>query len=120
MAIITKNNVGYVDETDVYFLQYGLNFFDQKTTVLLIGGTIYGKARENTREQFEDLRLIAKGALFDPAQYTVLRPDGKVLLDAQYILSTIGGLYGRIDPEKAVRMMKKHLMELEVEVGVKA
>lgn len=119
MRIATKNNVGYVDETDVYFLQYGLNFFNQYTTLLLVGGTIYGKARENTPEQFEDLKLIASGALFNPVEYTVLRPNGRVLLDAEYILSTIGGLYGRIDPEKALRIMKTHLMPLEVKRKVK-
>jgi len=45
----------------------------------------------------------------------VLRPNGQVLLDADYVLSTVGGLYGRVDPERAVRMLKKYLMPLEVE-----
>lgn len=48
-------------------------------------------------------------------EYTVLRPNGQVLLDADYVLSTVGGLYGRVDPERAVRMLKKYLMPLEVE-----
>jgi len=48
-------------------------------------------------------------------EYTVLRPNGQVLLDANYVLSTVGGLYGRVDPERAVRMLKKYLMPLEVE-----
>ena len=48
-------------------------------------------------------------------EYTVLRPNGQVLLDADYVLSTVGGLYGRVDPERALRMLKKYLMPLEVE-----
>ena len=48
-------------------------------------------------------------------EYTVLRPNGQVLLDADYVLSTVGGLYGRVDPERAVRMLKKYLVPLEVE-----
>jgi len=80
-----------------------------------VGGTIYGKAREGTQEQMEDLRLIARGTLFNKDEYTVLRPNGQVLLDADYVLSTVGGLYGRVDPERAVRMLKKYLMPLEVE-----
>ena len=48
-------------------------------------------------------------------EYTVLRPNGQVLLDADYVLSTVGGLYGRVDLERAVRMLKKYLMPLEVE-----
>ena len=115
MRITTKNNVGYVRETDVYFLQYGVNFFSQPTNVLMVGGTIYGKAREGTEEQMEDLRLIAKGILFNKDEYTILRPNGQILLDADYVLSTVGGLYGRVDPERAVRMLKKYLMPLEVD-----
>lgn len=115
MRVTTKNNVGYVKETDVYFLQYGVNFLDQETNLLLIGGAIYGRARKGKPEHLEDLHLIAKGALFNPEEYTVLRPNGKVFLDAHYIISTVGGLYGRLDPERAVRMVKKYLMPLEVE-----
>jgi hypothetical protein len=114
MRITTKNNVGHVRETDVYFLQYGVNFFSQPTNVLMVGGTIYGKAREGTQEQMEDLRLISRGTLFNKNEYTVLRPNGEVFLDADYVLSTVGGLYGRVDPERAVRMLKKYLLPLEV------
>ncbi len=114
MRITTKNNVGYVRETDVYFLQYGVNFFSQSTDILMVGGTIYGKAREGTKEQLEELELIAKGVLFNKDEYTVLRPNGQVLLDAHYVLSTVGGLYGRVDPERAVRMLKKYLRPLKV------
>ena len=45
-----------------------------------------------------------------------MRPSGKLFLDAHYIVSTVGGLYGRLDPERAVRMLKKYLMPLKVEV----
>ena len=117
MRVTTLNNVGYVRETDVYFLQYGVNFLDQNTSLLLIGGAIYGRVRDNKPWQFEDLRLIASGALFNAEEYTNMRPNGKLFLDAHYIVSTVGGLYGRLDPERAVRILKKHLMPLKVEVA---
>lgn len=120
MRITTLNNVGNVRETDVYFLQYGVNFLDQDASLLLIGGAIYGRVRDKSLGQFEDLNLIASGALFNPEEYTVMRPKGKVFLDAHYIVSTVGGLYGRLDPERAARMLKKHLMPLTVEPAVKA
>lgn len=106
--------LGYVEETDVYFLQYGVNFLDQESNLLLIGGAIYGRAREGKSEQLEDLRLIARGALFNPEEYAVLRPNGRVFLDAHYIVNTVGGLYGRLDPERALRLLKKYLVTLEV------
>ena len=115
MRVATKNNVGHVKETDVYFLQYGVNFLDQKTNLLLVGGAIYGRAREGSPEHLDDLRMIARGALFNRDEYTVLRPNGKVFMDAHYILSTVGGLYGRLDPERAVRMLKKYLVPLDIE-----
>ncbi len=86
MRIATKNNVGYVRETDVYCLQYGVNFFSQPTNVLLVGGTIYGKARDGSEEQLEDLALIAKGTLFSEDEYTVLRANGEILTDVNYVL----------------------------------
>ena len=115
MRVTTRNNVGHARETDVYFLQYGVNFLSQPTNILMVGGTIYGKARDGSEEQLEDLRLIAKGILFNKEEYTILRPNGDVWLDANYVLSTVGGLYGRVDPERAVRMLKKYLVPLEVE-----
>jgi hypothetical protein len=115
MRATTKNNVGYVKETDVYFLQYGVNFLAQKTNLLLIGGAIYGRAREGKPEHFEDLRMIARGALFNPGEYTVLRPNGRVFLDAHYLVNTVGGLYGRLDPERALRLLKKYLFPLDIE-----
>ena len=117
MRITTLNNVGKVRETDVYFLQYGVNFLDQDASLLLIGGAIYGRVRDKRPEQFEDLNLIAGGALFNSEEYTIMRPKGRVFLDAHYIVSTVGGLYGRLDPERAVRMLKKHLMPLNVETA---
>jgi len=119
MRIATLNNVGYVRETDVYFLQYGVNFLDQNTNLLLIGGAIYGRVMDDKPGKFKDIRLIASGALFNSEEYTVMRPKGKIFLDAHYIVSTVGGLYGRLDPERAVRMLKRHLMPLKVEAAVK-
>jgi len=114
LAITTANNVGHVKETDVYFLQEGVNFFTQDCTLVLVGGTIYHKCKENKDYLWENIKTIAKGALFNPEEYTILRPNKKVLLDASYILSTVGGLYGRIDPERAIRILKKNFKLLEL------
>jgi hypothetical protein len=35
-----------------------------------------------------------------------------VLLDASYLVSILGGLYGRIDPERALRVMRRRLVPL--------
>ncbi len=48
IAATTGRNLGYVRETDTYFLQYGVNFVNQNCTTLLIGGTIYHKCQEGT------------------------------------------------------------------------
>jgi len=114
LAIATANNVGHVKETDVYFLQEGINFFTQECTLLLVGGTIYHKCKENKDYLWENLKTIAKGALFNEKEYTILRPNKRVLLDSSYILSTVGGLYGRIDPERAIRILKKKFKYLEL------
>jgi len=114
LAVATANNVGHVKETDVYFLQEGINFFTQDCTLVLVGGTIYHKCKENKDYLWENIKTIAKGALFNPEEYTILRPNKKILLDASYILSTVGGLYGRLDPERAIRILKKHFKSLEV------
>ncbi len=112
MAATTGRNLGYVKETDTYFLQYGVNFLNQPCTTLLIGGTIYHKCKEGG--QFgRDLRLIAAGTQYNEAEDRILRPQGKVLLDAAYMVSTVGGLYGYIDPRRALRMMKRNLLPLE-------
>lgn len=111
MAATTGRNLGYVKETDTYFLQYGVNFLNQPCTTLLIGGTIYHKCKEG---QFgRDLRLIAAGTQYHEEESWILRPQGKVLLDAAYMVSTVGGLYGYIDPRRALRMMKRNLVPLE-------
>jgi len=55
-----------------------------------------------------------RGALFNPEEYTILRPDGRVFLDAHYLVNTVVGLYGRLDPERAVRMLKKYLLPLDI------
>ena len=115
MAVATAKHVGRVDETDTYFLQYGVNFFNQQTTVLLIGGTIYHKCRYQEPGYLEDLRLIASGVLYDPKEPLVLRPEGDVLMDASYLVSIVGGLYGRLEPERALRVMKRELQALRSE-----
>lgn len=113
MAVATRNNVGFVKETDTYFLQYGVNFYTNNTNLLLIGGTIYHKCKEGLVYHLEDLKLITEGALFSDKEYTVLRPSGKVLLDASYLVSTVGGLYGRLDPERSLRILKKNLKKMD-------
>jgi len=112
MKIATGNNVGYVHETDAYFLQHGVNFLNQDCTIVLIGGTIYHKCRDNKPHHLRDLEIIATGALHTEEEPLRLRPSGPVLLDASYLVSIIGGLYGRVDPEGALRIMKKNLRPL--------
>jgi len=112
MAATTGRNLGYVKETDTYFLQYGVNFFNQPCSTLLIGGTIYHKCQEG--DGFgRDLRLIAAGTQYNGDESWLLRPRGQVLLDAAYMVSIVGGLYGRVDPERALRMLKRSLVTLE-------
>jgi hypothetical protein len=113
MAITTQRNAGYVEETETYFMQYGVNFFNQPVTTLLIGGTIYHKMKSGDRELLKDLSLITQGALYNPREAGVLRPNGRVLLDASYLVSILGGLYGRIDPKRALRVMQRELVALE-------
>jgi hypothetical protein len=43
---------------------------------------------------------------------------GSVLLDAQYLVSVLGGLYGRVNPEQALKIMKRELVPLDVEAPV--
>ncbi len=119
IAATTGKHVGRVQETDTYFLQYGVNFFNQPVTVVLIGGTIYHACRDKRPGYLRDLRLIASGAIYNPAEEFLLRPTGPVLLDAKYLVSIVGGLYGRIDPEYALKIMKKELAPLHG-VGVGA
>jgi uncharacterized protein (TIGR01319 family) len=112
IAATTGRNLGYVKETDTYFLQYGVNFFNQPCTTLLIGGTIYHKCK--TGDGFgRDLKLIAAGTQYNKDESWLLRPQGQVLLDAAYMVSIVGGLYGHIDPERALRMLKRNLVPLE-------
>jgi hypothetical protein len=119
LAAATGKHVGRADETEVYFLQYGVNFFSQPVTVLLIGGTIYHKCRDREPGFEEDLALIASGVLHNPEEPYKLRPIGSsVLLDAQYLVSVLGGLYGRIHPEQALRVMKRELVPLDLKTPV--
>ena len=117
MSVATGKHAGTVKETETYFLQHGVNFFNQPVTLLLIGGTIYHSSQAKQPGYQEDLALIARGALYDPDQPDRLRPSGPVLLDASYMVSILGGLYGRVNPEAALRVMKRELIPLEVETG---
>ncbi len=112
LSVATEKHVGHVDETDTYFLQYGVNFLNQPSTVLLIGGTIYHKCRDREPGYEDDLRIIASGVLYDDHSPAILRPDAPVLLDATYLVSVLGGLYGRLEPERALRVMKRALQPL--------
>ena len=100
----------------------GVNFFNQSCITLLIGGTIYHKCRDRVGARSNpqvhndfgrDLWLIAAGTQYDERESWLLRPSGPVLLDAAYMVSVVGGLYGYIDPERALRMLKRHLVPLE-------
>jgi uncharacterized protein (TIGR01319 family) len=115
MAAATGKHVGFVKETETYFLQHGVNFFNQDVTVLLIGGTIYQACRDRKPGYQDDLTLIAQGALYNPQEESLLRPTGPVLLDASYLVSVLGGLYGRVQPEQALRVMKRELIALEMD-----
>lgn len=114
MTVATSKHVGHVDETETYFLQFGVNYFNQPVTLLLIGGTIYHKCRDQEPGYLDDLATIARGALYQPEQMSVLRPQGKVILDAKYLVSILGGLYGRVYPEQGLRIMKRELVPLEI------
>ncbi len=114
LATATRKHAGYVEETETYFLQYGVNMLNQPVTVVLIGGTVYHKCQEKATGYLDDLALIASGVLYDPGEPGVLRPNGDVLMDAQYLVSILGGLYGRVNPEQALRVMKRELIRLDV------
>ena len=114
LATATRKHVGYVDETETYFLQHGVNYLNQSVTVLVIGGTVYHKCQEKAPGYLDDLALIAQGVLYNPDEPHALRPNGRILLDAQYLVSILGGLYGRVDPEQALRVMKRELVELDM------
>lgn len=114
MAVATGKHVGYVKETETYFLQHGVNYLNNNVTVLLIGGTIYHACVEKAPGYKQDLALIASGAIFNPQEEYLLRPSGKVLLDASYLVSVLGGLYGKVNPEQALRVMKRELIELDM------
>ena len=114
MKIATGNNVGHLKETETYFMQYGVNLYSMDCTVLLIGGTIYHKCRENAPSHLNDLTLIANGALYSNEEPHILRPNGRVLMDAEYIVSLIAGLYGRLDPLRALKVTKSKLRTLKM------
>jgi hypothetical protein len=114
MAAATEKHAGYIKETETYFLQHGVNFYSQPVQVLLIGGKIYHAARDRKPGYKEDLSLIASGVLYNPNQSHILRPNGGVLLDASYLVSILGGLYGKVNPEQALRVMKRELVPLKM------
>jgi hypothetical protein len=58
----------------VIYMQYGVNFFNQPVTTLLIGGAIYHKMKSGDRQLIKDLSLIAQGARYKPGEAGVLRP----------------------------------------------
>jgi uncharacterized protein (TIGR01319 family) len=115
MAAATEKHAGFVQETETYFLQHGVNFLNQDVNVILIGGKIYHACRDRKPGYLEDLSLIASGVVFNPEQGHILRPRGPVLLDASYLLSILGGLYGRVNPEQALRIMKRELLPLNIQ-----
>jgi uncharacterized protein (TIGR01319 family) len=114
MAVTTGKHTGRVDETETYFLQYGVNYFNQPVTLVLIGGTIYHKCQDREAGYLQDLSIIASGAMYNSSELHILRPNGRVLLDARYLVSILGGLYGRVYPEQALRVMKRELVPLEI------
>jgi uncharacterized protein (TIGR01319 family) len=118
MAVATHKHAGSVKETETYFLQHGVNFFNQPVSVLLIGGKIYHTYRDQKPGYLDDLGLIASGVRYNDKEPDVLRPDGPVLLDARYLVSILGGLYGKVDPELALRVMKRELVSLDVGEGM--
>ncbi len=79
---------------------------------MLIGGAIYHKCQAGGTFE-RDLRVMAAGTQYNEDESWILRPRGPVLLDAAYMVSIVGGLYGRIDPERALRMLKRTLAVLE-------
>lgn len=114
LATATRKHVGYVEETETYFLQHGVNYLNQSVTVLVIGGTVYHKCQERAAGSLDDLALIAQGVLYNPLEPHALRPNGRILLDARYLVSILGGLYGRVDAEQALRVMKRELIALDM------
>lgn len=115
LAAATEKHAGFVQETETYFLQHGVNFFNQDVKVILIGGKIYHACQDRKQGYMEDLALIASGVVYNGDQGHILRPRGPALLDASYLVSILGGLYGRVNPEQALRIMKRELLPLDVE-----
>ncbi len=113
----SKNNCGTIEPTETYYLQKGINFLNMPCTVLLIGGTVYHKCKENSADSIRDLEIIAKGVLFNEEEPDILRPDYRnatILADKNYFISIIGGLYGKLDPKRALKIMKNNLKKIEI------
>ena len=59
-----------------------------------------------------DALEILQGAVFNPAEPTVLKPQNPVFyLDKEYILAAMG-LLREVAPQVALRMMKKYVVKL--------
>ena len=118
LKAVTKNNCGNIEITETYFLQRGINFFNMPCTILLIGGTIYHECKKNDSNNLRDLKIIIKGILYNSEESLILRPsekNGKILVDAKYLISIVGGLYGKVDPKGALQIMKKCLKEIRLD-----
>lgn len=118
IAAATQKHCGWVQETETYFLQHGVNFLNQPVSILLIGGKIYHTYRDQKPGYLQDLGLIASGVLYNDREPNVLRPNGQIFLDAHYLVSILGGLYGKVDPELALRVMKRELVALDPGIGI--
>lgn len=101
-----ERHVGYVES--VYtpmgpiFTQYGKDLMEVKYMIGTGGVLVHS---DNPGE-------ILKAGAFDKSNPTFLKPQKpKFLLDKSYILSAMG-LLSEDQPDKAVRMMKKYLVEV--------
>jgi len=87
------------------YVQYGKDL----TPVPLVIGTGGILARH------AQARQIMEGVLFKPEEPTILKPQHpRFFRDKEYILAAMG-LLREIAPQKALRMLKKYLVELEEE-----
>jgi uncharacterized protein (TIGR01319 family) len=84
------------------YIQHGKDL----TTLPLVIGT-GGSLVYNPRA-----REIIEGVLFNPAEPTILKPQGpQFLIDRRYLISALG-LLGEFAPQTALRMLKKYLVKL--------
>jgi hypothetical protein len=81
----------------------------------------YGIFNLNCYHVFHQIRRKAFTIrpFFQPQYYVLLHILVQIctvplLLDASYLVSILGGLYGRIDPECALRVMLRELVPLDI------